>query len=255
MACALSNEERRKERRERREREKKEREEEGGGGKSATMSGRGDRDRERSGRGRRTSSAVEEKPSSAGSRKVPAESGKTTDPDLVEVKSGSYTKKCVIPTLCLAVLLAGLAGAGIFFLVYYILVLMSYCPWSQLTTGCYQFFQDKQNWTQAQRLCRIRGGRLAELEGFDKQMEVVNLYTSGGHSPACFWIGGFESDPQNMIFTWNISSQVMEKYFTEWESGYPKNRTEPSCVDFCHPDFSWKNKQCSLKQNYLCEYG
>ena len=33
--------------------------------------------------------------------------------------------RCVIPTLCLAVLLAGMAGAGIFFLVYYILIMMS----------------------------------------------------------------------------------------------------------------------------------
>lgn len=247
-----SNEEKRKERRERRERERKEKKE-GGGEKSAQMSGRGER--ERSGRGRRTSNAVEEKPSSAGSKKTPADGVKTPDPDLVEVKSGSYTKKCVIPTLCLAVLLAGMAGAGIFFLVYYILIMMTYCPWTQLSTGCYQFFQDNQNWTHAQHLCRGRGGRLAELAGFDKQMDVVNLYTSAGHSPACFWIGGFESDASSMVFTWNISSQVMEKYFTEWESGYPKNRSVPTCVDFCHPDFSWKNKQCALKQNYLCEFG
>ena len=32
-------------------------------------------------------------------------------------------------------------------------------------------------------------------------------------------------------------------------------RSVPTCVDFCHPDFSWKNKQCSLKQNYLCAFG
>ena len=55
-------------------------------------------------------------------------------------------------------------------------------------------------------------------------MDVVNLYSSAGHSPACFWIGGYESDPQQMIFTWNVSARVMDKYFIEWESGYPKNR-------------------------------
>jgi hypothetical protein len=38
-------------------------------------------------------SAVEEKPSSAGSKKTPADGVKTPDPDLVEVKAGSYTKK------------------------------------------------------------------------------------------------------------------------------------------------------------------
>ena len=32
-------------------------------------------------------------------------------------------------------------------------------------------------------------------------------------------------------------------------------RSVTTCVDFCHPDFSWKNKQCNLKQNYLCEFG
>ena len=62
------------------------------------------------------------------------------------------------------------------------------------------------------------------FSGFDKQMDVVNLYTSAGHSPACFWIGGYESDAENMVFTWNISARVMDKYFIEWESGYPKNR-------------------------------
>ena len=104
--------------------------------------------------------------------------------------------RCVIPTVLLAVLLAGAAGAGLFFLLYYILFLMSqsliviistitvqhnyfslyyilflmsefciiivnvsfdnlfttinllftqaYCPWTQMPTGCYQFFQDSQ---------------------------------------------------------------------------------------------------------------
>ena len=43
-------------------------------------------------------------------------------PDLVEVKAGGYSKKCVIPTLCLSILISGLLGAGIFFLVYYFVV-------------------------------------------------------------------------------------------------------------------------------------
>lgn len=83
----------------------------------------------------------------------------------------------------------------------------------------------------------------------------MNLFSLGGHSPACFWIGGYESDPENLYFTWNTSARVMDKYFIEWESGYPKNRSKTTCVDFCHPDFSWKNKQCNLIQNYLCEFG
>lgn len=62
------------------------------------------------------------------------------------------------------------------------------------------------------------------LSGFDKQMDVVNLYSAAGHSPACFWIGGYESQPEQMVFTWNVSARVMDKYFIEWESGYPKNR-------------------------------
>ena len=88
--------------------------------------------------------------------------------------------RCVIPTVILSVLLAGLAGAAIFFIVYYILAIMSklssvctpllnvcpaYCPWTQMGTGCYQFFQDSRNWSAAQALCRRRGGRLAELDG------------------------------------------------------------------------------------------
>merc|ERR1711890_205387 len=105
----------------------------------------------------------------------------------VEVKSSGYSKKCVIPTVIVAVLLAGAAGAGLFFPLYYILFLMTYCPWTQMPTGCYQFFQDSQNWNQAQHLC--------------KQMGVVNLYDLAGHSPACFWIGGYESDPLNNMFS------------------------------------------------------
>jgi len=223
------------------------------------MSSRGERERgergDRSSRSsRRTSNNVDEKPGSASSRKEKGGDG-FKSPDLVEVKTGAYTKKCVLPTIFLSIILSGLAGAGIFFLAYYFTVEFAYCPWNKMPTGCYQFFQDSKNWSEAQSLCRRRGGRLAELEGFDKQMDVVNLYSTGGHSPACFWIGGYESDPENMVFTWNVSARVMDKYFIEWESGYPKNRSVTTCVDFCHPDFSWKNKQCNLKQNYLCEYG
>ena len=55
-------------------------------------------------------------------------------------------------------------------------------------------------------------------------MDVVSLFSAAGHSPACFWIGGFESDSENVVFSWNISAKAMDKYFIEWESGYPKNR-------------------------------
>ena len=79
--------------------------------------------------------------------------------------------------------------------------------------------------------------------GFDKQMDVVSLFDAAGHSPACFWIGGFESNAANNVgnprggffyvlmsqmFSWNISGNPMEQYFTEWESGYPKNRSKNS---------------------------
>ena len=40
-----------------------------------------------------------------------------------------------------------------------------YCPWTRLDTGCYQFFQDRKNWSSAQALCMERGGHLAELTG------------------------------------------------------------------------------------------
>jgi len=126
---------------------------------------------------------VEEKPGSATSRKEKEKDG-LKSPDLVEVKGGGYSKRCVLPTVCLSVLLSALVGAGIFFLVYHFVVEFSYCPWTQMTTGCYQFFQDSKNWSEAQSLCRRRGGRLAELEGFDKQMDVVNLYSNGGHRPS-----------------------------------------------------------------------
>ena len=35
--------------------------------------------------------------------------------------------------------------------------------------------------------------------GFDKQMDVVSLFDAAGHSPACFWIGGFESNAANNV--------------------------------------------------------
>ena len=46
--------------------------------------------------------------------------------------------------------------------------------------------------------------------GFDKQMDVVNLYDLAGHSPACFWIGGYESDPVNNV---NSYQSVLLIYF------------------------------------------
>ena len=114
-----------------------------------------------------------------------------------------FAFRCVIPTVFLSVILSALAGAGIFYLIYFFLVEFSkyllikslkrgrgmfsqkispeseswsnhqmtsgYCPWTRLPTGCYQYFQDSQNWTAAQALCRRRGGRLAELEGEERE--------------------------------------------------------------------------------------
>jgi len=211
-------------------------------------------ERERSGRSRRESKADNGNTEDVRSSKSRPSSGK--EPDLVDVTPGkSFSRRCVFPTVVLTVLLSLGLGAAIFFLIYYLLVLMNYCPWTRLNTGCYQYFQDDRDWYGAQNICKERGGRLAELSGFDKQTDVVKLFGLGGHSPSCFWIGGFESNSDLLQFTWNVSAVVMNHYYIEWESGYPKNRSEPTCVDFCHPDFSWKNKKCALKQNYLCEYG
>ena len=72
-------------------------------------------------------SNVDEKPGSASSRKEKGGDG-FKSPDLVEVKTGAYTKKCVLPTLFLSIILSGLAGAGIFFLAYYFTV--EFCEYS-----------------------------------------------------------------------------------------------------------------------------
>merc|ERR1712038_1855807 len=39
--------------------------------------------------------------------------------------------------------------------------------------------------------------------GCKPQPDVVQLYTAGGHSPACFWIGGFEFNNEDQDFRWN----------------------------------------------------
>ena len=72
-------------------------------------------------------SNVDDKPGSASSRKEKGGDG-FKSPDLVEVKTGAYTKKCVLPTLLLSIILSGLAGAGIFFLTYYFTV--EFCEYS-----------------------------------------------------------------------------------------------------------------------------
>ena len=72
-------------------------------------------------------SQVDEKPGSASSRKEKGGDG-FKSPDLVEVKTGAYTKKCVLPTVFLSIILSGLAGAGIFFLTYYFTV--EFCEYS-----------------------------------------------------------------------------------------------------------------------------
>ena len=46
----------------------------------------------------------------------------------MEVKTGAYSKKCVLPTVFLSIILSGLAGAGIFFLTYYFTV--EFCEYS-----------------------------------------------------------------------------------------------------------------------------
>lgn len=77
-------------------------------------------------------SNVDDKPGSASSRKEKGGDG-FKSPDLVEVKTGAYTKKCVLPTVFLSIVLSGLAGAGIFFLAYYFTV--EFCEYShQLST-------------------------------------------------------------------------------------------------------------------------
>ena len=45
--------------------------------------------------------------------------------------------------------------------------------------------------------------------GFDKQMDVVNLYELAGHSPACFWIGGYESNPISNVNIYKKNDDII----------------------------------------------
>jgi len=167
-----------------------------------------------------------------------------------------FSKGCVIPCVLLSILISLGLGAAIFYVVYYLLIVKDYCPWTQMGTGCYQFFQEEKDWYKAQEACQARGGHLAQLEGFDKQTDVVRLFNEGSHSHSCFWIGGYQADEYGSQYYWNASSKPMSHHFTEWEEGYPKSRIgTPSCVDFCYPDFGWRNENCQLLKYSLCEYG
>ena len=61
-----------------------------------------------------------------------------------------------------------------------------------------------------------------------------------------------EAHERNTVLTKTLASHSIQE---KTETFKFLSRSAPTCADFCHPDFSWKNKQCSLKQNYLCAFG
>ena len=139
------------------------------------------------------------------------------------------------------------------------------CICLQLLTGNWIF----RIW-QAARCCElVQSRRSQSCLLLDRRLRVwpgeplLHLeHLRQGHGQVLHWVGIRIPQEQVIMFWKTFVGKSYELYKQSKECKayifWLLNiffRSKTTCVDFCHPDFSWKNKQCNLIQNYLCEFG
>ena len=116
----------------------------------------------------------------------------------------------------------------------------------------YQIFNNKVSWSEANRLCKEKGGHLATITSQGEQDFIDSLNSSRSR----LWIGGYRSSGTSGDWRW-ITGEAWS--YTNWRIGEPNNSSNVKSNEnraAVWPS-AWNdlNDDSSEQGGYICEWG
>ncbi|VDH99999.1 mannose receptor, C type [Mytilus galloprovincialis] len=128
------------------------------------------------------------------------------------------------------------------------------CPsgWKEFKNHCYYTSPDITTWYKAKKLCKQKGGYLAQITDSAEDAWVANLLRRAVQHHHGYWMGA--EDFTNGKWRWvNDSSKVQ---YTHWKIDEPNNSGGVEhCAHFWrYANYRWNDTNCTHGGiGYLCE--
>ncbi|XP_076082304.1 perlucin-like protein [Mytilus galloprovincialis] len=116
--------------------------------------------------------------------------------------------------------------------------------WKKYQGHCYYFSQKKENWFEAERLCRDFGGYLVKIYN-----STENEWLHSNKKSGYYWIG--LTDLIEGEWRWSVDQSLAT--FKTWHSSYGSNGHTSNCVSFVSGGSTWFDITCKSSYNYICE--
>ena len=123
--------------------------------------------------------------------------------------------------------------------------------WTMFNNGCYKFFSEEKEWSEAKSTCEQVSGQLTSLHSKEETAFVTCLQDPA--SVHTTWVGG---QRQQNGFTW-VDDTPFD--FDNWYMSQPDNNggTE-NCVEVhSNPGQAWHERwndaSCDEKKNFVCK--
>ena len=119
--------------------------------------------------------------------------------------------------------------------------------WTPNGLSCYSRFTKRTKWDSAESDCKLRGGHLVSINSTSENSVVFSLRGTSSSKRSDIWIGLNDKDKKGS-FVWIDGTRSS---YTNWHSSEPDDSGD--CVRMVS-DGTWKDKSCSEKYQYVCEY-
>ena len=114
---------------------------------------------------------------------------------------------------------------------------------------CYSYMTDVKTWTDADTVCTLLGGYMAEVrtEEQNRYIEGILYERASGNN---VWLGATDQVTEGSWY-WATSDTTLS--FSYWGDGQPGSGRGGNCLMFSDHDKHWADGDCGVKLPFICQ--
>ncbi|KAF8368626.1 hypothetical protein PRIPAC_86455 [Pristionchus pacificus] len=119
------------------------------------------------------------------------------------------------------------------------------------TNACYWIVRDQMTWSEAERACVRKGGKLSSVEAEDENEFLYDFTRSANLSSPTFWLGMLNKNKHSGQYVWHDGVQPRNagafKNFITREAGTASEMCVSMWSDYTQADGSWHPWSCAFQ--------
>ncbi|XP_067236908.1 galactose-specific lectin nattectin-like [Chanodichthys erythropterus] len=120
--------------------------------------------------------------------------------------------------------------------------------WTAFGCRCFNFYNNLQIWSSAEKYCLIYGGNLASVYSHDEYMFIKNLIRRTTHASTRTWIG-LHHVADYIYWFWSDGTSMN---YQIWSPGEPSYSKDEYCVEMNSVNGNWNDANCKEEKPFVC---